>query len=242
MWLPYVALYVAIALTISGSLFTISTYFIFPESRTTSQVFAVWLAIGALGVIGSSFYGHLCITSAVTVSYFSLITICTAIVVSTSIRRIFDGYRRDLFDQRHIQFQIETWHYAFVWGTPLVLAALPLTTDSYGRNDGDIYCWIKTDFEEGNEVRNHIGYMWEVVTFYAPLVLGVGYISVVYSRVIGHINGWKNDSVGTSRKKAQRVVSRLYWYPIILVAVYILPFTRRYPYECNCHLNCLCDA
>lgn len=62
--------------------------------------------------------------------------------------------------------------------TPVVLAILPWSTDSYGKNHVDVFCWIYT--EGDNEVA---GYIWQCLVFYVPLLLSLLYIVICYYQV-----------------------------------------------------------
>lgn len=48
--------YVSVALSITGSLFTLLTFVLFPELRTNSRSFACWLALGGLGYSTTIFF------------------------------------------------------------------------------------------------------------------------------------------------------------------------------------------
>jgi hypothetical protein len=48
--------FVSVSLSITGCCFTILTYVLFPDLRTNSRSFALWLALGGLGYSTTIFF------------------------------------------------------------------------------------------------------------------------------------------------------------------------------------------
>ena len=183
---------IATYLSISGSLFTILTYLIFPESRTTTQIFALWLAMGSLGYSAPTFMrstaydNHVvCVMSGLILSYFSLTTLFTTACVAQCMRAIFQAAKE------HIppKISIEWWHWVFVWCVPLLLIPLPLTTKSYGMNREDEFCLIKTDFDKSR--RDTIGDIWEAVILYIPVFVVIMFLAYAYRDISRCMKSWQ---------------------------------------------------
>lgn len=185
-------LYTATVLSVLGSFFTIFTYILFPDSRTTSQIFAVWLAVGSIGFSVPSFLRgdaneekSVCVLSAAILSYFSLTTLFTAAIVARSIKSIFNAFQ----SSTRPKFDIEWWHWIVVWVFPLFLTALPFTTNSYGENKDDKFCLIRTDFESGK--KDIWGEIWEALILYLIVFAVVIYITFVYRSISRRLETWK---------------------------------------------------
>ena len=187
-----------------------------------------------------------CIATAIIESYFNLVTLFTTVVIAHSIRLIFSSFSGK--QTRQIQFTITPWQYVFVWIIPILFSLLPLSTQSYGQNRTDKYCWIKTDTH--NHEKNHIGYIWEGVILYFLVVAAIGYNAYIYVSVILKVNKWKVNrhrirtsiikklfttffcvyvlkSSDRASSRIKGVVKRMAVYPLILTAVYLFPFVHR---------------
>jgi hypothetical protein len=68
----------------------------------------------------------------------------------------------------------------FVWVLPLFLVLLPYTTDSYGKNEKDIFCFIKTD--NSSLQKNQTGRAWGGFILYIPVFLCMIFNTVTYMR------------------------------------------------------------
>jgi hypothetical protein len=66
---------------------------------------------------------------------------------------------------------------------PLTVIGLPYTTNSYGKNDTDVHCFIKTDHHD-SEFRNKMGRLWIFLTFYGPVICVIVFNTFTYSRII----------------------------------------------------------
>jgi hypothetical protein len=108
---------------------------------------------------------------AIIVSYFGLASVlCTVVIAWTLYSAIIrqaanveEGFVKSM---------------AFAYGVPLLAAALPMFSDSYGETIG--YCWIKND----KAVDTLIGF----IQFYIPLWVAFGVNSYCYFRVYRVIN------------------------------------------------------
>jgi Na+/H+-dicarboxylate symporter len=57
---------------------------------------------------------------------------------------------------------------------------LPFSTSSYGKNEEDLYCFIKTDHDE--LYKNQIGRLWGGVILYLPVGISIIFNIVTYYR------------------------------------------------------------
>jgi hypothetical protein len=94
----------------------------------------------------------------------------------------------------------------FCWGVPLLLALLPLTTNSYG--DAGAFCWVKGD--KGADTA------WRFLIFYCWLWAGIGYIVWVYWQIqkqFQEITDMDPESSQAAAHKARSVmIQRMKWY------------------------------
>jgi hypothetical protein len=121
-----------------------------------------------------------------TSTYFNLISLFSTIVVADCMRKIFLRYSSQSQDTA---VQVLKEYYFFVFLFPLTFVWLPATTNSFGINDHDLFCWIKID--SSDEVHNDIGFMWIIVTFYLPYVCGICFNTYVYANVFYWVSVWK---------------------------------------------------
>jgi hypothetical protein len=191
-------------LSIGGGLFTILSYYLFPLSRSPSQVYALWLAIAAIGYGSIPFFSFLnhdhpmiCKMTGFFDNYFYLTAIFTTAVIANCMKKIFLGgdeqSQHQTYQTResYIKLAIQPKNYLFVWVFPLFLNLLPLSTNHFGpvENGGIHLCWIKTD---SNDIRrNHIGLIWMGVTMYIPLLLCFFFSASIYFSIWQKVRAWK---------------------------------------------------
>ena len=126
---------------------------------------------------------HVCVAS----GYFALVTLFTTVIYSVTIAKLF-AYLNSNHAEK-LSITVKPAHFLFVWVLTFLIALLPYTTGSYGRNRSDLYCWIKTDTH--NERTNTAGYLWEIFVLYLWVVCAIGYNAYVYSTVVRRIHLWK---------------------------------------------------
>lgn len=122
-----------------------------------------------------------------TSTYFTLISLFSTVVVADCMRKIFLRYGSQSQEGSIVQVQKE--YYIFVFLFPLTFVWLPATTNSFGINDHDIFCWIKID--SSNDLHNDIGFMWILLTFYVPYLCGICFNTYVYANVFYWVSVWK---------------------------------------------------
>jgi hypothetical protein len=120
-------------------------------------------------------------------TYFTLVSLFSTVVVADCMRKIFLRFSSQSQDTSAVQVIKE--YYVFVFLFPLTFVWLPATTNNFGINDHDLFCWIKID--SPNEVHNDIGFMWIIVTFYFPYVCGICFNTYVYANVFYWVSVWK---------------------------------------------------
>lgn len=178
----FVFIIISTLLSFLGSLMTVLTYFIFPDLRSPSLTFALWLAVGSSGYGSLTFakylYGYeiVCKLAATLNTYFNLVSVFTSVVVAKCMHILF--FSDKLVGQNATKIQVERWHYVFVFISPIALSGLPWCTDSYGKNEVDVFCWIRTEGDNKTA-----GYIWQCIVFYAPLILSLVFIAVSYYQI-----------------------------------------------------------
>ena len=107
---------------------------------------------------------------------------------------------------------IKTFH-LIAWGVPLVLALLPLTTETYrSAKDDDDWCWINSRYEE-RDGSQFLTYFWTMVSFWIPLFLCC--IACFYwGQVMIYFDYGVNNEY--AKGVINQVVSTLIAYPIII--------------------------
>jgi hypothetical protein len=174
-------------LSLLGCASTVLSYVLFPDVRSVSLTFAMWLAFGNAGyaLLTFSIYGNnnfeFCQFAAFMDSYLILVCLNIVTVIARSIHRLFN-FNQSAWDGPGKKIEITSSHYFFVFVFPIFLSALPFITHSYGLNDGDIFCWILTE-DEGKR-KNNFGYMWQLVTCYIPFIGCIFYVSYVYFNIL----------------------------------------------------------
>lgn len=178
----FVFIIISTLMSFLGSLMTVLTYFRFPDLRNPSLTFALWLAAGSSGYGALTFAKYLyryeiaCKLAATLNTYFNLVSVFTSAVVAKCMHILF--FSDKLVGLNATKIKVERWHYVFVFISPIILAVLPWCTDSYGKNEVDVFCWIRTE-----ECNKTAGYIWQCVVFYAPLIASLTYIVICYYQV-----------------------------------------------------------
>ena len=174
-------------LSLLGCASTVLSYILFPDVRSVSLTFAMWLAFGNAGyamLTFSLFWSHndaFCQFAAFMDTYLILVCLNIVTVIARSIHRLFN-FDQSAWDGSGKRIEIYGIHYFFVFVSPIFLSVLPFMTHSYGLNDGDIFCWILTE-DEGKR-KNNVGYMWQLVTCYIPFLGCLFYVSYVYFNIL----------------------------------------------------------
>lgn len=190
---PYVVVvtYMFPTLSIIGCVMMIVNYFYSPKDkdRAAAHLFCLWLGISGIGLASTSFVfmnvengDFLCTLLPLVEDYFILCSSFTTVVIANRVKKIVFQHEGCLSLS---ESQLKTYCVC-VWGIPLLLVLLPLTTGAYGRNDGDLYCFIKYD-GDGKEKDNVIAKCW-VFGFYGPVLLSVCTIMIIYWQCIQQIN------------------------------------------------------
>jgi hypothetical protein len=91
-----ILLHIAGALSLIGNAVTFSSYVLFPELRSTSMIFAIWLAIGSSILIlatllqpGYHIHNSLCQIGGTLNTYGTLISVFTTVVVAHCMKLLF---------------------------------------------------------------------------------------------------------------------------------------------------------
>lgn len=221
--------YVFSILSCIGCAAMINFYIFFPAERADMHIFCLWLGVSGIGVASTSFIvvdevqdgDLLCTLFPIIEDYFLLCSSFIIVIIAVRVQMI-------VFQQPghgNIPKDELRKYFALAWGLPTVFVALPLITDSYGKNDEDYYCFVKYD-HKNNERKNNLGKMMAYLSFYAPVLVSVVIIIVIYSRCIHQINSLKRNDPGMS-SKLDNMSKKIRLYPVIFVFVISVPLVHR---------------
>ena len=120
----------------------------------------------------------------------------TTVVVASYMRRIFFGLTNQSISG---PMNLSLANYAFIWVLPAILSALPFTTRHYGRNEDDIFCWIKggRSGDDNDRVHDFFSFFWQAVVVGLPAGIGISYNFWVYFKILQSIRTWSNVSEAT---------------------------------------------
>ena len=161
-----------------GSLFIVVFFLAFEELRRFAHRLIFYLAIGEFFWAGSYLLGPLreedglCMFQSVMLSYWGLVVVLWIIVISYTLNRCLTFPNANLEDY-------ERKYLLGCFGLPLVVAAIPLTTGSYGETLG--WCWIS------NSTEASVVFLWELLVFYGPLWVAFA-VSLFYSFTVYKIS------------------------------------------------------
>ncbi|KAK3272971.1 hypothetical protein CYMTET_18762 [Cymbomonas tetramitiformis] len=116
--------------SLSGSLFIISCFLVFPDLRKFSFQLVFWLSLsdfllGLGNVIGNPDDGTMCNVQAYSTQFFSTASVLWTTVIAFVLHQTVVYHWTDV-PNLVIHFHV------FVWGTSLILMILPAFTGSYG--------------------------------------------------------------------------------------------------------------
>lgn len=156
------------------------------ELRSSSHVCILWLALSTF-ILGTTYIGFAspkegslaCFAQYFAQQYFSLTIFLSVVLLASHI-----GSLNFVFLQERQRFELTFKSYAFVWGTSLLLAILPLVTNSIGKSFSDdiiSICWISN--------KSDVDYIVMLVSYYIPLYCSAIYISFTCAKIL-----WKARS------------------------------------------------
>jgi len=229
-------------LSIAGGVFTLLSYALFPSTRSSAQVLAVYLSFAGMCYGGLTFFHSLigdspvlCSITAAAAAYFNNVALFTTVVVANFMRRIFFGVTGPGSDSAHSSgagsaMVLSRLDNAVIWLLPGALAALPFSTGHYGRNENDIFCWIEGSEEGSNDnLHDTFSHVWQLTVIGIPAASGIIYNFCVYYNILRSVKAWRNME-GANQANidvVMAVINRIRWYPIILAVVYIMPLVHR---------------
>ena len=188
-----IATYLSSTLSFIGCFMMVIYYVCFPTDRAAAHLFCLWLGISGIGLALATFIrgqakdvdsgDFLCTLFPLIEDYFILCSSFTTAIIAIRVKII-------VFQQKGCSSlsdsQLKTY-FAVVWGLPLLLVLVPLTTNSYGRNDGDWYCFFKYDRDD-KEKDNVWAKAWMFLLFYGPILVSFCVIIVIYAQCVIQIN------------------------------------------------------
>ena len=206
----------ASCLSFLGSLFIILVYFSVARFRSEPSFrLVLYLSLSDLSFstawfLGPDATGFRCELQAVLLSYFGLSTVLWTVMIAgdsyMQIRSARKGSRTGCFSERT--------KLLVCFGVPLLFAALPFSTDSYGRRIA--WCWFKLN--NGQKAGN---VAWQLALFYVPLwaafifnfLCSLGF-QREYTAMVSELTG-----LDEAVKRAQmRNAKHMQWYPWVMFA------------------------
>lgn len=200
--------------SILGALYIIVVYFAMQQVR---RLFAfrliVYLSISDLLFSTAMLLGPLdgtstlCQVQAVMITLFGLATVLWTVSIALTM------YLVVLSRSSSVEVH-EAKMIAVCYGLPMLVAALPFLTHSYGASLE--WCWLET---------KDLGPIWQVVVFYGPLWAAFAINSYIYWAIRQYLGQVLDDLVGITeeeREEKRKIVSRLQWYPWVLFICWLV--------------------
>ncbi len=216
---------VTVELQVSGGLsmvfcfFLFASYAMFEELRSRHYIKLVMnVCIGCFCtcvaiVLGAGMKNNStgCWVQGMAVNYFALTSVLWVLVISYELYKV-------VLKSRVLRTDHTIYHY-MVWLFPLVTTLLPLTTNTYGRIDGQVdVCFISDRSDSPSWGRT----FWIIMSFYLWVWLTILFILIQFFR-IAHALRNKSGVPASIR----RSVNMLGTYPLILVLCWVVPSFSR---------------
>ena len=196
--------------SVLGSSLIIASYVLFPNLRKFSFKLVLWLSVSDLFNQAQSYFGspvdrHIqCQLQAAGMQFWSVGSFLWTAAIAFVLRSTVIEKRADIeghYKKMHI----------IIWST----AALTMLVPCWKYGPSGSWCWIEADDLEGKILR--------FVCYYFPLWFTIGYNSFCYVSVIKFLkrvqllaNSMRDGSASQPRFE-MKAISRLGWYPSILI-------------------------
>ncbi len=206
--------------SVCGSALIIASYLLFPNLRKFSYKLVLWLSLTDLLNQAMSYFGNpshrviACDLQAFGMQFFSVASFLWTGAIAFVLRSTVIAKRSD------IESKYRTMH-ACIWSVALFTAVLP----SWKFGPTGAWCWISAD--------NLTGKILRFVCYYVPLWATIGYNSYAYISVIRFLRRVQMlaNSIHSNDSREPRfemkAISRLGWYPSILIATHIFGTINR---------------
>lgn len=231
-----IAMDVSLSLSLTGSVFILSMFALFPHLRAFAFKLVFFMTIADTGKAICKEHaayllpieGVFCYIAAVVDTYCALASVLWTSVIAWSMYITVVKGREDIES-------LEKYFHLYCWGVPLVMTPLPFTTESYGEAQG--WCWIAA-----SQGSLWLGTMWRVLAFYGPLWLVVPFNIYSYARVIRAIRVHSGSALSESVQVRNTIIRRLRFYPIVLLICFTPVTIKRIydfidPTEANIYLG-----
>lgn len=205
--------------SVAGSLFIILSFSLFPKLRKFSYKLVLWLSVSDLVNQSTSYFGNPndnafeCFVQAAGMQFFSVASFMWTVCIAHVLRSTVVGKRADIEDAYPRM-------HTLVW----TAAALSTLVPSWKYGPTGAWCWIEGDDLTGKILR--------FACYYAPLWFAIGYNVYAYYCVIRTLrrvqllaNSMRADA--NQPKFEMKAVSRLGWYPSILIFTHIVGTVNR---------------
>ncbi|QDZ17997.1 G-protein coupled receptor [Chloropicon primus] len=196
--------------SVCGSALIICSYVLFPSLRKFSYKLVLMLSISDFGNQGCSFLGNpnheqaLCAIQAVGIQFWSVASFLWTGAIAYVLRSTVIDKRTDIegtYRKMHV----------FIWALSFGAAVIP----SWAYAPTGAWCWI-----EGEDIG---GKIMRFIFYYAPLWFVIGYNVFAYVSVIRYLRRVQllansiNTNADSQPRFEMKAISRLGWYPCILI-------------------------
>ena len=205
-------------LSILGCCLIIGVYIYFQDIRAFTFKLVVYLAISDLLYSSSNSYSayllpiyslpSICLPQAILITYSAVSTIFWTSSIPLTLYLV-------LVSNKSNVPKYEKYYLIAGFIIPIIFSVLPLTTDSYHRNEKEaLRCWI-TPGDRTSDI------FWRSITFYLPLWLVVISYFYAYKKIVKAI---KSDVLLSQFEHEGKIIfiRRLYLYPLVSITCYTL--------------------
>lgn len=208
-------------LSILGSCLIIGVYIYFPDIRAFTFKLVVYLATADLLYSSSNPYSayllplyatpSVCLPQAILITYSSVSIVFWTSSIPLTLYLVLVSNRSNIpkYDKYYLLA-------GFIF--PIIIALLPLTTDSYHRNETEtLRCWI-TPGDRTSDI------IWRSLSFYLPMWVIVVWYFYAYKKIVRAI---KNDVFLRKFEHEGKIIfiRRLYLYPLVSICCYTVSTT-----------------
>merc|ERR1711904_49969 len=199
--------------SVAGSALIITSFLLFPNLRKFSYKLVVWLSVADLGNQSMSYFGNPdhhqipCKLQAFGMQFFSVSSFLWTGAIAYVLRSTVIDKRSD------IEGSYRKMH-AIIWALAAFSALLP----SWAYGPTGAWCWIASSTLAGKIMR--------FLCYYCPLWVCIGYNSFAYISVIRFLRRVQLLANSINSQDSQprfemKAISRLGWYPSILIFTHI---------------------
>eukprot|EP00850_Spirogloea_muscicola_P016500 SM000134S26943 [mRNA] locus=s134:202027:204822:+ [translate_table: standard] len=202
----------ASSLSFAGSAFIVLCYLLFRDLRKFSFKLVFYLSLSDMlcscfNMLGDPGNGALCYIQGYATQFFWIASFLWTTTIAFTLHRTVVRHLADVE-------QLGPYFHAYVWGTSLLMTAIPFIGNDYG--PAGAWCWIQNEKMTGKVLR--------FLTFYIPLWSAIIFNGTVYYQVIRMLSFATRMAAATADRQKQveiradmKTLNRLGYYPLILI-------------------------